>query len=419
MGDPEYQHIPQYRYICGVCRNKGHYDHQCHTLQHLAHAIQAQQAQNYNGPGNSPEIENNPGSTDFLESGSPKHSYILHMPQQFVHDHGNTAEGSTTNHKSPQRDQLDPDNNKHQMQVETDKTWANKAELLDYMYQHVQFDEIPFVNDPLYDHHQIYSHDTLYIPFGLYKNIQATVAFDIELGKEANTTYTEDISTAYMHNIGRPVIPGDYTCNNEIRKEVYNEEQNEILKMNVENTARKETSEDLYAEECSLSLQREQYEHIYSDHDESIKDKQYLLDEVNDAETFQYAAKIQEENIPMVEATYFTTEKAQKVLFDGEMYAVILYQEGSRLKAIYKNELEIPTAIDNGANVNVLPKAFYDQHPQLHELPKIKANMQPIMTGNGTIPAYFWMDLPLTIQGIEHTTTLYSMRFYSRSWTAY
>ena len=364
----------------------------------------------------------------------------MHVSQQPVHDHGNTAEGSTTNCKSSQRDQLDPDNNNtHQPKEKADISLATKAhvdqaELLDYMYQHVQFDEIPFVHDPLYDHHQIYSHDTSYIPFGLYENIQATVAFDIELGKEANTKYTEDISTAYMHNIGRPVIPGDSTCNNEIRKEVYNEEQNEILKMNVENTQRKETSENLYTEEInklhnrdmsheapimpvytpivdehhgvmfansSLSLQREQYEHIYSDHDQGIENKQYLLDEVNDAETFQYAAKIQEENIPMVEATYFTTEKAQKVLFNGEMYAVILYQEGSRLKAIYKNELEIPTAIDNGANVNVLPKAFYDQHPQLHELPKIKANMQPIMMGNGTIPAYFWMDLPLTIQGIH------------------
>ena len=100
------------------------------------------------------------------------------------------------------------------------------------------------------------------------------------------------------------------------------------------------------------------------------------------------------------EATYFTNEKAQKVLFDGEMYAVINYAQGGHLTAIYKNELEIPTAIDNGANVNVLPKAFYDQHPQLHELPKMKANMQPIMTGNGSIPAYFWMDIPLEIQGI-------------------
>ena len=335
----------------------------------------------------------------------------MHTSQQPVHDHGNTAEGSTTNCKSSQRDQLDPDNNNtRQPKEKADislamKAHVDQAELLDYMYQHVQFDKIPFVHNPLYDHHQIYSHDTSYIPFGLYENIQATVAFEIELGKQANTKYTEDISTAYMHNIGRPGIPGDSTCNNEIRKEAYNEEQNEILKMNVENTQRKETSDNLYTEEInklhnrdmsheapimpvytpivdehhgvmfansSLSLQREQYEHIYSDHDQGIENKQYLLDEVNDAETFQYAAKIQEENIPMVEATYFTTEKAQKVLFNGEMYAVILYQEGGCLKAIYKNELEIPTAIDNGANVNVLPKAFYDQHPQLHELPKKK-----------------------------------------------
>ena len=127
---------------------------------------------------------------------------------------------------------MDPDNNKHQMQGETDNSSANKAymdqaELLDYMYQHVQFDEIPFVNDPLYDHRQIYSHDTSYILYGLYENIQATVAFDIELEKEANTAYTEAMSTAYMHNIGRPMIPSDHTCINEIRKEVYNEEQNE------------------------------------------------------------------------------------------------------------------------------------------------------------------------------------------------
>ena len=47
-GDPGYKCIPQYKYVCGVCRNRGHYDHQCHTLQHLAHAMQAQQAQTYN-----------------------------------------------------------------------------------------------------------------------------------------------------------------------------------------------------------------------------------------------------------------------------------------------------------------------------------------------------------------------------------
>ena len=150
----------------------------------------------------------------------------------------------------------------------------------------------------------------------------------------------------------------------------------------------------------SQDLHREHYEHFYEKYDEKIQENQNIMDEINDTETFQYKEKIEETNIPMVEATYFTNEKAQKVLFDGEMYAVINYVQGGHLTAIYKNELEIPTAIDNGANVNVLPKAFYDQHPQLHELPKMKANMQPIMTGNGTIPAYFWMDIPLDIQGI-------------------
>ena len=65
-----------------------------------------------------------------------------------------------------------------------------------------------------------------------------------------------------------------------------------------------------------------------------------------------------------------------------------------------QNELEIPAIIDNGASVNVLPEAFYDQHKILHKLPKVSANIQPIMSGNGAIPAYFWIDLPLEIQGI-------------------
>ena len=97
------------------------------------------------------------------------------------------------------------------------------------------------------------------------------------------------------------------------------------------------------------------------------------------------------------------------------MYAVIKYTEGGHLKAIYKNELEIPTAIDNGANVNVLPKAYYDQHQELQELPKIKANMPTIMMGNGTIPAYFWIDIPLKIQGVDYTTLMHCLRIYSRT----
>ena len=39
QGNPNYGGIPQYKYICNVCGNKGHYDHQCHTahqvMQHI------------------------------------------------------------------------------------------------------------------------------------------------------------------------------------------------------------------------------------------------------------------------------------------------------------------------------------------------------------------------------------------------
>ena len=45
-GDPQYKGIPQYKYLCGICHNRGHYDHQCHTLQHLFHAMQLQNGQN-------------------------------------------------------------------------------------------------------------------------------------------------------------------------------------------------------------------------------------------------------------------------------------------------------------------------------------------------------------------------------------
>ena len=44
-GDPQYKGIPQYRYICGICHSRGHYDYQCHTLQHLFHAMQQQSSQ--------------------------------------------------------------------------------------------------------------------------------------------------------------------------------------------------------------------------------------------------------------------------------------------------------------------------------------------------------------------------------------
>ena len=48
-----------------------------------------------------------------------------------------------------------------------------------------------------------------------------------------------------------------------------------------------------------------------------------MIHNVNDAEMFQYNEKLEGDNIPMVEAIYYDSKDMSKVLFDGEMYAVI------------------------------------------------------------------------------------------------
>ena len=78
------------------------------------------------------------------------------------------------------------------------------------------------------------------MPFGIYENVQATVAFEMEMENETDITRIENYNTAYMHNVGQTACPDDHTCNHTVRTEVYNEEQEEILKMNIENTMRKE-----------------------------------------------------------------------------------------------------------------------------------------------------------------------------------
>ena len=77
-------------------------------------------------------------------------------------------------------------------------------DLIEYMYQHVQFDEIPFDSDPLYDHRQIYSHETAHIEYGLYENIEATAAFNLHMQNENEneSSNIEDKNTQYMYNLG-------------------------------------------------------------------------------------------------------------------------------------------------------------------------------------------------------------------------
>ena len=81
-------------------------------------------------------------------------------------------------------------------------------DLIEYMYQHVQFDEIPFDSDPLYDHRQIYSHETAQIEYSLHENIEATAAFNLHMQNENESSNIKDTNTEYMYNLGRPVSEG-------------------------------------------------------------------------------------------------------------------------------------------------------------------------------------------------------------------
>ena len=50
LGHPSYKGIPQHRYVCSLCSNHGHYDHQCHYAQQVmnhatAASIRAQQVE--------------------------------------------------------------------------------------------------------------------------------------------------------------------------------------------------------------------------------------------------------------------------------------------------------------------------------------------------------------------------------------
>ena len=102
-------------------------------------------------------------------------------------------------------------------------------DLSEYMYQHVQFDEISFDSDLLYDHRQIYSHETDHLDYGLYENIEATAAFNLHMQNENEneSSNIEDNNTQYMYNLDRTVSEGHNMSVQAIWSEIHNEEQNE------------------------------------------------------------------------------------------------------------------------------------------------------------------------------------------------
>ena len=83
-----------------------------------------------------------------------------------------------------------------------EKHVLSNDDLIEYMYQHVQFDEIPFDSDPLYDHRQIYLYKTVHIEYGLYEDIEATAVFNLHMQNENERSNIEDKNTQYMYNLG-------------------------------------------------------------------------------------------------------------------------------------------------------------------------------------------------------------------------
>ena len=99
-------------------------------------------------------------------------------------------------------------NNKHKLPEQKEQHVLSNDDLIEYMYQHVQFDKIPFDSDPLYVHRQIYSHETAHIKYSLYQNIEATAAFNLHMQNENESSNIKDTNTEYMYNLGRPMSEG-------------------------------------------------------------------------------------------------------------------------------------------------------------------------------------------------------------------
>ena len=167
---------------------------------------------------------------------------------------------------------------------------------------------------------------------------------------ENESSNINDKNTEYMYNLGRSTSEGHNMSVQSIRSEIYNKEQNEILEMNQENTKRTEEAKNKLNENimnihnmdvsqeapmmpvympiieehhgvmfvnCSKGINNTCFTHVFSNMDSH---EELMAHEVNDMEMFAYRDQMAGSNTPMVEAVYFDTHKAKKVLFDREMY---------------------------------------------------------------------------------------------------
>ena len=304
------------------------------------------------------------------------------------------------------------------------------------MYQHIVFDEMPEINDCTDDKDDIkaiYQHETDYIDYGIYENITNTIQFFNEIEKSQGENFLEN-HLMHVTDIGCPSNPLDKHSQESACKEIYDMEQNEILQLNAEISAKRHKdieneknkknqveNKDMSGDPIILPVYKStvhgQHKVMFANtvtshknglykniHTEDIEAVEHC--HVHDGETFSYDYDDDlTSSAPMVEAVCLDIKQATQVQFADNTYGKIKYSKRGTVTATYetsfqKKNMEIPVVIDNGASINITPKWYYDKHRALHHLPKTTSNLPSILTGNGPIRTYFWIDIPIRIQGV-------------------
>ena len=117
-----------------------------------------------------------------------------------------------------------------------------------------------------------------------------------------------------------------------------------------------------------------------------------------DSETFHYMHETSTKHV-LVQGVYVGTASPLIADIKTDPYSVITYTDDNMLTGTYDNTHDIPIFVDNGTTFNIMPTHFYDKAYYLHHLPREKAEITNIATGNGSVKTHFWIDVLLNIQG--------------------
>ena len=139
---------------------------------------------------------------------------------------------------------------------------------------------------------------------------------------------------------------------------------------------------------------------LYNSHPEGLcEDENGSLEQSYiDSETFHYMHEASTKHV-LVQGVYVGTASPLIADIKADPYSVITYSDDGIITGTYDNTHDIPIFVDNGTTFNIMPTHFSDKAYYLHHLPKEKAEIGNIATGNGSVKTHFWIDVLLNIQG--------------------